>query len=187
MLHERPGGPDLPPSGRKPRHRGYQMHLDIMDYVRGTTTLHFIFCIDMEKSWFRISIRTLEYPLEESWWIRDSFSYYTNPIGNHPINLIISSLYLHISILFLHSLRPAFCGTLGGALRSTELRSTAQVHLQWDYSNALCTSQWDFIHKLDNDKILVLGLISTELDHRRVAGKDTCCRSTADNSFTCTE
>ena len=133
MLHERPGGPDLPPSGRKPRHRGYQMHLDIMDYVRGITTLHFIFCIDMEKSWFRISIRTLEYPLEESWWIRDSFSYYTNPIGNHPINLIISSPYLHISILFLHSLGPAFCGTLGGALRSTELRSTAQVHLQWDY------------------------------------------------------
>lgn len=183
------GGPDLRQVDENQGIGGYQMHLDIIDYLRGiTTVLYILFLYRYEKSRFRIYIRTLECPLEDSWSIRDFFSYYTNPIGNHPINLIISISPYSILHTILHSLRPAFCGTLGGALRSTKLRSTAQVHLQWDYiqmhyarHSGISYINWTTI------KFWFFGLISTELDHGRVAGKETCCRSTADNRFICTE
>lgn len=195
MLHERPG---VQTSRQADENQGigdYQMHLDIMDYSRGITTTP-IYIHEIFKYIVRIWIRTLEFPLENIAWFVIFFSYYTNPIENTPnpnkSQTHISS-YLHISRLhspfsIFYRLFAAPSVEPGGACyrRSTRFPeySTSALTMRLS-SNAPCTSQWDSIHLPRTIEIpgsfdiCVVGpwLCSC------VAGKETRCRSTADNRF----
>lgn len=144
-------------------------------------------------SWFWIWIRTLVFPLEIFRdRFRDFFSDYTNPIENTTnLTLNLRPIYLlRISISpdsILHFL-PALCGTLGGALElqvivdPPDFRSTAQVHLQWDYLQMHHARHSGIIY-INCPQLKFLFFWYLPWLCSCVAGKETRCRSTADNMF----
>lgn len=170
MLHERPG---VQTSRQADENQGigdYQMHLDIMDLI----------CVELPQP--PIYIQHMIFGCEFGHWnflwkhssIRDFLSYQTNPIEKY-LNLNKSqthiSSYLHISrlqtpdsIFYRLFAVPSVEPWSACYRRSTRFSG---VHHKCTYnettyvsSNAPCTSQWDYIHKLPTIEILVL-LIST--------------------------
>lgn len=129
-----------------------------------------------------------------SWSIRDFFGDYTNPIENTRPWLNLRPIYLFLSP-YLQTPFPIFYRLFAAPSvepwsacyrRSTRFPeySTSALTMRLS-SNAPCTSQWNSIHKPPTIEISCsfdIYVIEPWLC-RCVAGKETRCRSTADNRF----